>query len=50
MSARHRSLNPPTAPLCASDQVRATVWISPSPRKAANHPLALVRLARLSRA
>ncbi|MEV0534545.1 hypothetical protein [Kitasatospora sp. NPDC050463] len=49
MSARHHSLNPPTALSGDPEQARATVRISPSPRKAAHHPLALVRLARLSR-
>ncbi|MFF2040549.1 hypothetical protein ACFVVX_08995 [Kitasatospora sp. NPDC058170] len=49
MSARHYSLNPPAAPLCGPEHARATVWISPSPRRGAHHPLALVRLARLSR-
>ncbi|MFF1907960.1 hypothetical protein [Kitasatospora sp. NPDC058218] len=49
MSARHHSLNPPTALPGAPERTRATVRISPSPRKAAHAPLALVRLARLSR-
>ncbi|MFC9328435.1 hypothetical protein [Kitasatospora sp. NPDC057015] len=49
MSARHHALNPAAAPPCDPEQTRATVWISPSPRKAAHHPPALVRLARLSR-
>ncbi|MFE2111747.1 hypothetical protein ACFXAF_38655 [Kitasatospora sp. NPDC059463] len=50
MSARHHA--PSATAVEASDGVApagATVRISPSPRRAGNHPLALVRLARLSR-
>ncbi|MER5352285.1 hypothetical protein ABT093_18395 [Kitasatospora sp. NPDC002551] len=48
MSARHHA---PSAPaIQATDgPAPATVRISPSPRKAGHHPIALVRLARLSR-
>ncbi|MFE2727167.1 hypothetical protein [Kitasatospora sp. NPDC059327] len=50
MSARHHAPNQPAAPLYGPARAGATVWISPSPRKAAQYPLSLVRLARLSRA
>ncbi|MFE6866688.1 hypothetical protein ACFVFS_09035 [Kitasatospora sp. NPDC057692] len=50
MRARHHA--PSAIAVPATDgpaPAGATVRISPSPRKAGNHPLALVRLARLSR-
>ncbi|MEV6976844.1 hypothetical protein [Kitasatospora sp. NPDC093806] len=50
MSARHHAPSATTAPTPGGPRpVRSTVRISPSPRKAGHHPLALVRLARLSR-
>ncbi|MFF2951379.1 hypothetical protein ACFVVU_08535 [Kitasatospora sp. NPDC057965] len=50
MSARHHAPSATAVPATdGPDPAGSTVRISPSPRKAGNHPLALVRLARLSR-
>ncbi|MFB6891448.1 hypothetical protein ACFCX4_19330 [Kitasatospora sp. NPDC056327] len=50
MNARHHAPSAHVLP-AADDPAPAgiAVRISPSPRKAGHHPLALVRLARLSR-
>ncbi|KOV38624.1 hypothetical protein ADK60_02215 [Streptomyces sp. XY431] len=50
MSARHHAPSATAGPATNGPaEAGATVRLSPSPRKAGHHPVALVRLARLSR-
>ncbi|MFF7586197.1 hypothetical protein ACFZCK_01745 [Kitasatospora purpeofusca] len=50
MSARHHAPSATAGPATdGPDRAEATVRLAPSPRKAGHHPVALVRLARLSR-